>query len=121
MLPFSNLFQWNVASDFIADHLNYDLLEPAHELVDSLFRKSSFEFLLFLCRRKHSGHQPKFLLINTEIVSIMLIFSVRFLSVLVTTPMSSVVMQHEKSPIWTQHVYRILMSKNVKKYERTVV
>jgi hypothetical protein len=35
MLKFSELFQWNLASDFIADHLNYELLEPAHELVSS--------------------------------------------------------------------------------------
>ena len=33
MLSFSNLFQWNAAADFVADHLNYELLEPAHELV----------------------------------------------------------------------------------------
>jgi hypothetical protein len=33
MLPFSELFQWESAANFIADHLNYELLEPAHELV----------------------------------------------------------------------------------------
>lgn len=33
MLQFSELFQWSSAAEFIADHLNYELLEPAHELV----------------------------------------------------------------------------------------
>ena len=45
MLAFSELFQWNAAADFIADHLNYELLEPAHELVSQmleLFLDSSF-------------------------------------------------------------------------------
>ena len=42
MLSFSELFQWNAAADFIADHLNYELLEPAHELV----RKSILGYLL---------------------------------------------------------------------------
>ena len=48
MLAFSELFQWNSASDFIADHLNYELLEPAHELVSTkkLNAHSQWEFLL---------------------------------------------------------------------------
>ena len=35
MLPFSQLVQWDAAAEFIADHLNYELLDPAHELVRS--------------------------------------------------------------------------------------
>ena len=37
MLSFSNLFQWSAAADLVADHLNYELLEPAHELVSRTF------------------------------------------------------------------------------------
>ena len=33
MLPYSELTEWNWAADFLADHLNYDLLEPSSELV----------------------------------------------------------------------------------------
>ena len=33
MLPYSDLTEWQSTADFLADHLNYDLLEPAYELV----------------------------------------------------------------------------------------
>lgn len=40
MLSFSELFQWESAANFIADHLNYELLEPAHELVKKFFTEN---------------------------------------------------------------------------------
>jgi hypothetical protein len=33
MLPYSDLTEWNLAANFIADHLNYDLLKPPDKLV----------------------------------------------------------------------------------------
>ena len=49
MLQFSQLFQWNLAAEFIADHLNYELLEPAHELVRCrfFFQLRSIELFVF--------------------------------------------------------------------------
>lgn len=75
MLQFSELFQWSSAAEFIADHLNYELLEPAHELVS--YSNELDLYFYFLSSRKHFGHRPKFLLINVETVSIMPIFYVQ--------------------------------------------
>ena len=33
VLPYSDLIEWKSTADFIADHLNYDPLKPAYELV----------------------------------------------------------------------------------------
>ncbi|CAF2532014.1 unnamed protein product [Rotaria sp. Silwood2] len=58
MFAFSELFQWNLAAEFIADHLNYELLEPAHELPKTLWsptkvladqRGNCFDYANLLC------------------------------------------------------------------------
>ena len=32
-LPFKELYNWEGAADFVADYLNFEALDPAHELV----------------------------------------------------------------------------------------
>ncbi|CAF0770374.1 unnamed protein product [Rotaria sordida] len=58
MLAFSELFQWNLGAEFIADHLNYELLDPAHELPKTLWsptkvladqRGNCFDYANLLC------------------------------------------------------------------------
>ncbi|CAF1082366.1 unnamed protein product [Adineta steineri] len=36
ILPYSDLTEWNLTANFIADHLNYDLLDPPYELPKTL-------------------------------------------------------------------------------------
>ena len=45
MLPYSELTEWNSTAEFLADHLNYDLLEPSFELVSD---ESTPSFTTFL-------------------------------------------------------------------------
>jgi transglutaminase-like putative cysteine protease len=61
MLPFSELIEWNSAANFLADHLNYDLLEPPYELV--CYRKINYSFCLKLFS------QPKTLWSPTKILA----------------------------------------------------
>ncbi|CAF0982733.1 unnamed protein product [Adineta steineri] len=58
LLSFSKLFQWNDAAEFVADHLNYELLEPPHELPKTLWspekvlydhRGNCFDYANLLC------------------------------------------------------------------------
>ncbi|CAF3475818.1 unnamed protein product [Rotaria socialis] len=58
MLSFSPLFQWSSAAEFIADHLNYELIEPAHEIPKTLWsptkvladqRGNCFDYSNLLC------------------------------------------------------------------------
>ena len=47
MLPFSDLIEWNLTANFLADHLNYDLLEPAYELVCTKKQSLHLTFVVF--------------------------------------------------------------------------
>ncbi|UJR09242.1 hypothetical protein I4U23_013488 [Adineta vaga] len=40
MLPYSDLTDWRLAAEFLADHLNYDLLNPSYELSRILYSPS---------------------------------------------------------------------------------
>ncbi|CAF1062156.1 unnamed protein product [Adineta ricciae] len=58
LLSFSTLFQWDAAAEFVADHLNYELLEPPHEIPKTLWsptkilldqRGNCFDYATLLC------------------------------------------------------------------------
>lgn len=120
MLSFSQLFQWNTASEFIADHLNYELLEPAHELVRwHVLEMRSCSNQCSSSSPRHFGRPGRFWLISAETASITPICSVRCWSALDTMRTLSVAMQQERFATWILPVYRIPMQRNAKKYVRS--
>lgn len=46
-LPFKDLYDWDGASEFVADYLNFKALEPAHEIVSDTLYLPVFLYRLF--------------------------------------------------------------------------